>query len=335
MWFIPVAIILGIAAIARGRNAPAHVAGALPAGSPPPPLAVLGAHLRQGVPPPPPVILGAIAHAEQIGRFDVAQDIVRTFVEPVVYAHDLAMARNANPIGQEVPMPPTQQQLPPRMQPQPMPMPQQQAPQQQIVPPDLIPIDGVKLNDDAELLRMIRRANGDPRAEQVPVPAAAPEQPAAAGGADPTSMGRSIPIDGVAPAEWSSFIERVEREAPSFSTGRHVGRFRHRRERLLELGFEPKAVMGSAEVQLAALETDMRDAFDHARAGGMIDDYVGTTIAIPARNGQVEHAITLSGMLGVIQAAGLEGAADWLESPHDRKRFPHTTAAFLRTNGVF
>ncbi len=45
--------------------------------------------------------------------------------------------------------------------------------------------------------------------------------------------------------------------------------------------------------------------------------------------------VTLSGVLGVIQAAGLEGAAAWLESPDDRRRFPGTTAAFLRTNGAF
>ena len=36
-----------------------------------------------------------------------------------------------------------------------------------------------------------------------------------------------------------------------------------------------------------------------------------------------------------VQAAGLEGAAQWFERPADRERFPRTTLAFLRTNGVF
>ncbi len=84
----------------------------------------------------------------------------------------------------------------------------------------------------------------------------------------------------------------------------------------------------------------MRDAYGHADDSGLIAEYRGVVIEIPvpgvgapAQPTPIE--VTLSGVLGVIQAAGLEGAAGWLENPGDRTRFPHTTAAFLRTNGVF
>jgi hypothetical protein len=75
------------------------------------------------------------------------------------------------------------------------------------------------------------------------------------------------------------------------------------------------------------------NAHHHGVASELFAQHLGRPIMLPG----VEHnqTITLSGMLGVIQYAGLDGATSWLEHPNDRKRFPHTTQAFLHTNGVF
>jgi hypothetical protein len=141
------------------------------------------------------------------------------------------------------------------------------------------------------------------------------------------------PIPGVADDAWRQFVVQLERESPSFSSSRHVGQYRQRRERLAELGVDPAAIMDSAQAQRAALDIDLSDAHHHAVAGGLLSEHLGHTIVVPGSDGP--ETISLSGVLGVIQCAGLEGAVGWLERPSDRKRYPHTTQAFLRTNGVF
>ena len=45
--------------------------------------------------------------------------------------------------------------------------------------------------------------------------------------------------------------------------------------------------------------------------------------------------VTLSGILGVIQCAGLDAAYRWFESQQDRKKYTYTTKMFLQTNGAF
>ena len=140
------------------------------------------------------------------------------------------------------------------------------------------------------------------------------------------------PIPGVPDAAWRDFVVRLARESPQFSSQRHVGQYRHRRERLAELGIDPRAIHGSAPAQRSALDADLADAHGHAAAGGLLE-HLGRAITVPGLD--KSETITLSGMLGVIQCAGLDGAVGWLERPNDRKRYPHTTQAFLHTNGWF
>lgn len=140
-------------------------------------------------------------------------------------------------------------------------------------------------------------------------------------------------LGGVSDDAWRAFVVRLEREAPTFSSSRHVGQYRQRRERLAELGISPSALHGSASAQRAALDADLVDAHGHALAGGLISEHLGRAITIPGHDGA--ERITLSGLLGVVQCAGLEGAVGWLERPNDRKRYPHTTQAFLHTNRIF
>jgi len=175
-----------------------------------------------------------------------------------------------------------------------------------------------------------------PQPMGLPAEAVAQMQEAAGlhGAADQTrALAPGSPLAGVPDSAWREFVARLERESPTFSSSRHVGQYRQRRERLAELGIDPGAVHGSAASQRAALDVDLADAHGHAAAGGLISEHLGRAITLPGHDGA--QTISLSGLLGVIQCAGLEGAVGWLESSNDRRRYPHTTQAFLRTNGVF
>lgn len=141
------------------------------------------------------------------------------------------------------------------------------------------------------------------------------------------------PIPGVADSAWREFVVRLSRESPQFVSSRHVGQYRQRRERLADLGVDPAAVAGSAQAQRAALDADLADAHAHAAAGGVLEKHLGRPIAVPGQDDA--KPLTLSGLLGVIQSAGLDGAVGWLERIGDRRRYPHTTQAFRRTNGMF
>jgi len=162
--------------------------------------------------------------------------------------------------------------------------------------------------------------------------------PATSGAARPqtiTVSGRSSPIEGVPAEAWSEFAGRVSREQPTFRSDHHVGKFRQRRSRLAEIGIDPDSIADSPSDQDRAFDVDMRDAYYHAVESGLIAEYGGHAIEIPSSDTPRPIQVTLSGVLGVIQAAGLEGAVGWLDNPEDRRRFPGTTRAFLRTNGVF
>ena len=141
------------------------------------------------------------------------------------------------------------------------------------------------------------------------------------------------PLPNVSSGAWSEFSRRLEREAPTFDNGRHVGRYRMNKQRVAELGFDPSALVGAPEVQDQALVADVSDAYHHVLESGMADDCIGKPISWA--DDEEPQQVTLSGVLGVAAAAGLDGAAGWFENKEDRKRYPHTTKAFKSTNGVF
>lgn len=147
------------------------------------------------------------------------------------------------------------------------------------------------------------------------------------------AMAPGSPLPGVPDDAWRQFVALLERESPTFSSSRHVGQYRQHRDRLAELGIDPQSIHGSAAAQRAALDADLADAYHHAAEGGLLSEHLRRSIAVPGHEGSTP--ISLSGLLGVIQCAGLEGAVGWLERASDRKRYPHTTQAFLRTNGAF
>lgn len=304
---------------------------ALPAPAPPSttsgfagasPLAVLDHYVRAGKPPPPFVIESAIAHAQAIGRMDLAARIVQTFIVPVLRQHEAA-----------APATPSQPQeddggdrAPVRVEPvDPTRMRGYVDPSE--VSPETIDVNAF-VDGLGDAAAYVPPADPGLVSPSQPLPPSRDDR----GDAGTTTVsGRSSPIAGIDSDEWREFVHRVEREPSSFATPRHVGRFRQRRDRLAELGIDPTRVINAPTEQERALEADMKDAYKHAKASGLVDEYLQT--AIPIEN--KEHPISLSGLLGLIQAAGLEGAYEWLEKPADRKRFPHTTAMFLKTNGVF
>jgi len=147
------------------------------------------------------------------------------------------------------------------------------------------------------------------------------------------AMSPGSPIPGVPDFAWRNFVARLSRESPQFASSRHVGQYRQRRERLVELGIDPTAIAGSAQAQRVALDADLADAHHHATAGDVFAKHLGRPIILPGR--EDTETVTLSGVLGVIQCAGLDGAVGWLERSNDRKRYPHTTQTFMHTNNVF
>lgn len=172
-----------------------------------------------------------------------------------------------------------------------------------------------------------RHAALEAPAAPAPAPVSATERRATAGPA-----ATAAPIRGVDLVAWEAFVARLVRETPAYQSSKHVGQYRQRKDRLRELGLPITKLLGNATAQRAALDADLADAYKHASDGEMLQ-HVGRLIALPGV--EAPTRVTLSGVLGVIQAAGLEGAEGWLSSQTDRKAYPHTTAAYVRSNGVF
>jgi len=355
VWFIPL-IVLGAIVIAAVSRSPREqkLLGPAASGPPPGPISVLGEFVRVGQVPPPTVIICAIAEAEAIGRCDLATDIVRVFVAPVVYQHQLV---HMGP-------PPARYErgscaLPrsPRQTAEGLTSPHSAA--HEAARPIALPTtdEEIRAMLNADPSRFMDIARGKvvidvpidvpaPLSASAPPPAPVPssslpesiaqmqEDVGLQEAADQArAMAPGSPLVGVSDDAWRLFVARLERESPQFSSSRHVGQYRQRRERLAELGVDPSVILNSAQAQRAAIDVDLVDAHHHAVEGGVLDTHLSRPIGVPGCEEAV--TITLSGLLGVIQCAGLDGAVGWLEQQSDRKRYPHTTQAFLRTNGVF
>jgi hypothetical protein len=310
----------------------------------------------------------AIAEAESMGREDVADEIIRAFIAPVVYQH-AAMQQMvmAQPVPLTYPMPEARavrapanyerggwsSQQAPASLPPPRPQLALEPPRasdaqiramiradpesfmtmltQEVMkrePMQVIEVPSVARVEQPHVMAMPPHAMPLPEIGDLPaarvIDINVPELPASTPGS---------PIEGIADEPWLQFVVCLSREDPAFTTTRHVGQFRQRRERLIELKIDPRSLLGDSNAQRRALDIDMVDALRHAVDGGLIAEYLGTSVTLPGIEEPAQ--VTLSGLLGVIQCAGLENGTSWLEKSRDRKNFPNTTQAFLRTNGVF
>jgi len=344
--FLPL-IALGVAMLASsGRSQAARAATttgfaafparpALPASpmaSPPSPLRVLAQMLAAGMDPPPQVILCAIAEAELLGRLDVAREIVEALIAPVVadaIRHGQPPAQGPDP-GYDDPPPTWPDGSPSAYQPV-----RYYGIPAQTQPGSPLPGWGSHGGPDPAQASAPQMPVASVASPQSATPAAQPAVRDHRGTI--TVSGRSCPIEGVRAQDWEAFANRVAREMPTFTSKRHVGAFRQSVDRLAELGIDPAQVASSPEEQVRAFCTDMDDAYRHARDSGMVAEFQGALVDVPTPEGgtSIPIEVTLSGVLGVIQAAGLEGAASWLSDPNDRRKFANTTRAFVRTNGVF
>jgi hypothetical protein len=204
---------------------------------------------------------------------------------------------------------------------------------------ELAAAEALQLGDPA-LAEAIRNF-GAPRAlpVQPPTPVAPTQaEPQAAAGVPVAALAPS-PISGVADEQWATFTEMLaigDDGAPrpaTYNTKKRIGRYAAAKTRLVQIGIDPDTLAGSADAQDAALAADLAEVHGHLVESGTITEHVGKLIELP--NVEVEHAITLSGLLGVVSVAGLEGTVNWLTNASDRQRFPHNTNLFLRCNGAF
>lgn len=309
---IPILLLVGIGVLiaASGSGSPRERSyAALPPAPPrptvPSPIATLDQYARAGHMPPLQVVVCAIAEAQMLGRNDVAHVIAQQYRVP------------PEALGQGT-------TAPPAAPPPPMPVPVMPAPVPAIaapMPPGYMPADpamsGATHASDAEIQAMLdRRPQAFVNGHTIAEPAAR----------------RAPPIAGVAGDAWDGLCTRLEREAPDFQSSRRVGRFSQRRERLIELGINPDHVVGSVEAQQEALDAELADSHERI-VNSPLGESIGQQVIVPGYEDPME--VTMSGVLGLAQIAGLEGAASWLENQKDRRRFPHTTDAFVKTNGMF
>jgi hypothetical protein len=159
----------------------------------------------------------------------------------------------------------------------------------------------------------------EPTSEKQPETEPEPEEPA-------TNATGPSPLDGVPDEDWVEFVDRLRTKPAGFASDRYVGQFEQNRGRLQHLGIPDP---GSPEAEYKAMVADVEDR--NGEAAKLIADHSGEVVNLAG----VDHAVTWSGILGLIKAAGPEGAEGWLTNPEDRTRFPRTTETFVRTNGCF
>lgn len=136
------------------------------------------------------------------------------------------------------------------------------------------------------------------------------------------------PIDTVSQTDWQAFCDVLRTKKPEWSNESHLGAFEHRRTRLRHLGIAEESLSDLAS-QCKALGSDI--AAYYRDCPKLLSAHVGRLVDV---NG-AKYPITMSGVLGLLKAAGPKGAEGWLQNPEDRKRFPNTTDVFTRCNGRF
>jgi len=136
------------------------------------------------------------------------------------------------------------------------------------------------------------------------------------------------PIEGVPDDDWRMFVEASKVENPDFVSTSSVGMFRQNKKRLAKLGLsedtlkDPIAQYDAFEKEVTRLINEGKEVFDQS-------------VAMPIDLDGDNTAMTLSGLLAVMRNAGTANTAKWIDSPEERRKFPHTTEAFKKANGCF
>jgi hypothetical protein len=138
---------------------------------------------------------------------------------------------------------------------------------------------------------------------------------------------KQSPIQGLKDDDWNEFVTALATEKEDLDTPTHRGIFYHSKKRLSQLGV--KEMPSEADAQYEVLVKDILDL--NNRFKEFILGKSATTVDIKGKS----HAITASGLLGLLKSGGPKGAEAWLSNPDDRVKFPKTTEVFLRCNGLF
>lgn len=135
-------------------------------------------------------------------------------------------------------------------------------------------------------------------------------------------------VQDVSPEEWRDFLLCFKTREPSYKGERHIGAFEQSARRLSQLGIDA-AALTSEEMQMQALDKDLNNYLQSSER--LLNDFTGESVTVEGE----KVAVTRSGILALLKAAGPAGAKGWLTEEHQRKAFPHTTEIFKRGNGRF
>lgn len=157
------------------------------------------------------------------------------------------------------------------------------------------------------------------------------------------------PLRDVDNADWTSYVQRSRTARPSaVAPDGRLGCYALAMRELADAGWMLDArkqqvdgrsrwtgtwADGRSETAFLADPAEQYEALAalsklHARVIlGHHDDLIGAEL-------EKQHA-TLSGLLGVARRAGLGGLRGWATDAAQRKKFPETTAAYARLNGIF
>jgi hypothetical protein len=136
------------------------------------------------------------------------------------------------------------------------------------------------------------------------------------------------PVDYISNDDWRMFVEVSKIEKPEFFTDNSLGMFRQNKKRLMKMGIDPETIKTPVD-QYNAFEAECVQLMKEGK------NLINQSVAMPINVDSESTPITLSGLLTVLRHAGTENATKWLDSDEERKRFPHTTKAFKRSNGCF
>jgi hypothetical protein len=155
------------------------------------------------------------------------------------------------------------------------------------------------------------------------------------------------PVPEASAAAWTRFVELMagNNASNTVSPNGELGLFQFSIRRLADLGYVTNPRKDASGKWIAEWVPPLsRDGFlsdlklqykafvkatvaDRAAILARHRDAIGRTLA--------SKTATLSGLLGAARQAGLRGLAAWLASNADRTKFPRTTAAYLRSNGLY
>lgn len=123
--------------------------------------------------------------------------------------------------------------------------------------------------------------------------------------------------------EWKEFVRVMAVNSP-LDEG---GMFRMNAKRIESYG-PGDSFRGNTELQYDIFKREMELYRDLILKTPKLRRWIGASLS----SGE---AVTSSGLLALLKQAGVKGALSWLNNESDRERFPNTTSAFARANGIF